>query len=100
MAKHSPPRSPSINLACSHALGVKHFLIWRIIICTYFYVVFIWSMARYGPLVLISLTIQTLCICTISMSMATYVTYLHYKYLHRDDDCIDLTSNEYLQCSR
>merc|ERR1712129_313722 len=42
-------------------------------------------------------TIQTLTICCISMSLSTYVTYLHYKYMQQD---FELTSAEYLQCSR
>jgi len=81
------------NLACSHALGAKHFLVWRIIICVYFWMVCIWSIWEYGPVSLRTLSIQTVCICAISMSLAAYATYLHYKFLHVAGDnprCIRL----------
>lgn len=87
MAKLAP-RNPSINLACSHAIGVKHFMIWRVIICIYFYAVFIWSVIAYGPITLRTLSIQTLFICTISMSLAVCATCLHNKYLQRDEESL------------
>ena len=98
MAQNPPPKDPSINVSCSHVLSAKHFLIWRIIVSAYFCTVFIWSLFQYGVITLISLTIQTLIICTTYILLSTYVTYIHFKYIHQNAN--DDASAAHTQCSR
>eukprot|EP01083_Nonionella_stella_P069647 185782_1 len=103
MARHSAPKDKSINIACSHLLSPKNFLIWRAVIAFYFWIVFIWSQIEYNihteffGKTLIYLTIWTLIICTIYMSFALYASYIHYQSISIVPSA---TNTHHIRCSR
>eukprot|EP01083_Nonionella_stella_P018059 50508_1 len=79
MAK-APPLDLSISIACSHLLSDNHFLVWRCIVCLYFWFLEIYGHISRTAKVNFYLTFWALHLCTVYISISLYCTFLYYKY--------------------
>lgn len=99
MVKYLPPNDESIRVSCSHSFSSKNFLIWRSIIATYFWSIFLWTMARGGFGELIHLTVWTSFMHLLYGTLALYSSFLRFWYISHEN-AVRVTDKMYVRCRK